>query len=461
MLRWLAVGSLAACHVHPPAVTPAPVPSTYTWAAGTRGDSLEAAWWLGYRDPRLDSLVALARAANTDLAAAAARLEAAQAALRGARGALAPRTTTSANATRSRQVIGSFGAIDLDIAAVTLDASWELDLAGRLRADRRAAAADLLAAGYDVSDLRRTITGRVVRGWHDVLGAAARYRATEAAAATLDETTALVRARERAGVATTFDVERSAAAAAETRAQLPTIHAEMADAVGALAVLAGTDVGTVASLLGGARLGTVLPEIPDAGVPADLLRARPDVRRAEWRARAAAARIAGARAALVPSFALGGSVGVNRTNGATAGTWSFGPTLSLAVLDPAARARVGERRAQLTQAEAEWRGVVIAAARDVDVAVARARDESERLGLLDGALRARAVGETLAVARWRAGTTDFRDVLDARRTRLDAEQSLVRQRVAVAQAVAAMYVALGGGEGSEPAIATGAGGGGR
>lgn len=439
----IALASVTACGAPPVVVTPPLVAPQWQHARDAAGGRRDTTWWRGFGDWRLDSLVTLARVASTDLAAASGRLAAAEAALQRTRGSLAPQATARTNATRSRQVIGTFGALDLDVLGATLDASWELDLTGRLRADRRASLAELRAAGYDVVDVRRTITGRVVRGWHDVVGLAARHRATTAAVAMLEETLALVSARARAGVASPIDVEGAAAAVAETRASLPQLHADLVDAVGALAVLAATDVATVTALLDGATLGRALPDVPDAGVPADLLRARPDVRRAEWRVQAAAARVTSARAALRPSFSLAGSVGVNRTNGVGAGIFSVGPSLALPFLDPAARARVVERRAEVLQADAAWRGAVIAAARDVEVAFARARDESERLNTLGMALRRRAVVDTLAQVRWRAGRTDFRDVLEARRACLDAEEAWVRQRVAVAQAVAAMHVALG------------------
>ncbi|MCU0647618.1 MAG: efflux transporter outer membrane subunit [Gemmatimonadaceae bacterium] len=444
---------LAGC-VRPDALRtgPSPVPTTFTWVgrdstAAVHNDAWdERTWWSQFGVPAVDSLVALGMMANTDLAVATARLSDAQASARIAGAKLLPTVTGRAEASRAQTVIGNFGALRLDVLSQATSASWELDIFGQLRQERASAVAGLRASGYDVADLERTIQGRIVRRAVDAMGVTVRLALADSSVNALRTSAALLASRARAGVASEFDAVRAHTLADDAAATVPSLRAEWSSAIGELAVLCGTDVARVDALLSGVALPARTLSAPVADAPADVLRRRPDVRAAELRVVAAAARVTAAKAALRPSLSLGGTLGVNRTGSRpSASTWSFGPSLSRTLFNRGAKGELDARRASVMQREAEWRGSVLGAARDVETAYAQWRADAVRTQLLRTVVGERLTIESLASARWRGGQTDYRDVLDAARQRLDAEQGLVRQRVAELQAVATIHQALGGG----------------
>jgi len=424
-----------------------------------------AAWWSRFSTSALDTLIGVALVQNTDVQLATARLAESRATTRATNANVDPAVSLAGDFTRSQQVLGNFGAISTSVASVSSSASWELDLFGRLRQERAAAVADGIAALYDAADVRRTTVAQIARAYVDVVSATQALAVLEAQLATRQDTRRLEASRARAGLSSSLDAIRADAAEREIVSQLPGVRVQRAEAMSDLATLTGRTTAWVEAVIreavpftsvptdsGNALLNASVERMVSTGmrsdstmqIPADQLRARPDVRASEARVVAAAARVKVARAALMPSLSLGGTLGRNKTNdNSWVTTWSFGPSLALTIPNRAGRAQVDVRRAQLLQREIEWRAAVRDAATDAELARARVIAYQERLMRQRETVAAYRNLAAIAQTRWTSGLTDFRDVVDARRAELESTRTLVEQWSAYTKAVVTWHQTIG------------------
>lgn len=444
----LLVGSACAGTRRSPAAPPslpAVASDTGTNVPAKAGDTTGIhAWWRSFNAPALDTLATLALQHNADIRLAVARLAEAQATVRGTNANWDPNFSPSASFTRAQQVIGNFGSISTTVASASSSASWELDLFGRLRQERDAATADGIASSYDLADVQRTTSAQVARAFFDVLSASQQVAVLEAQLESRRVSRRLEASRARAGLSARTDSMRADAAEREVMSQLPGIRAQRAEALGDLVTLTGAPLVWVDSVVSATSRVEVSVQVPADGVPVEQLRARPDVRAAEARVVAAAARVKVAQRSLLPSLSLSGNTGRNKTNSNSwVPTWSFGPSLALNLPTRAGRAQVDVRRAQLAQREIEWRQAVSEAAIDVDVAFARVRQFGERLERQRETVAVYRDLAAISRTRWTSGLSDFRDVVDAQRSQLDAERALVEQWTAYAKAVVTLHQAAG------------------
>jgi NodT family efflux transporter outer membrane factor (OMF) lipoprotein len=381
---------------------------------------------------------------SPDIQLSIARLAEARATMRGTNANWDPSVSPTASYTRSEQVIGNFGAISTTVASVSTTASWELDLFGRLRKERAAGVADGITAAYDAADVRRTTVAEIARVYFDVLSTSHEVAVLEAQRMARRTARSLEASRARVGLNGGSDSLRADGDERNVLVQLTTVRARRAELIGNLAALTGSSIGWVDSVVAlTARLEVRVP-VPEDGVPAEWLRLRPDVRAAESRVVAAAARVEAASRALRPSLSLAGSTGRNRTNESSwVPTWSFGPSLAINLPTRAGRAQVSVRRAQLSQREIEWRQAVRAAASDVVVALARVREYQERLKRQRESVSAYQAVVSLSQSRFTSGLVDYREVVNDQRTLLDAERTHVEYWTAYAKSVVTLFQATG------------------
>ncbi|MDH5821842.1 efflux transporter outer membrane subunit [Luteimonas sp. RD2P54] len=452
--------ALAACAAGPDHVRPElAVAETFAASPAPDPSALPApdeAFWEAFGDARLDALVAEALQANHDLRIALANYDRANALLRGARFDRFPTVTGSAEAASSRASADQAPGVpradrDTDGFSAGISASWELDLFGRVRRGVEAARAGAAAGAADLAALQVAIVGEVVRGYVELRGAQERLRVAQANADNQRETLRLVEARFEAGRGTGFDTARARAQLESTLARVPALQAEVATQIHRLSVLTGRTPDALAEVLGPSAPLPALPQRLDAGTPGDLLRRRPDIAAAEQRLHAATARIGVATADLFPRFTLGGLIGSQAIDSsalferdsetrlvALGIDWSF--------LD------IGRVRARIAAAEAEAAGelaryeqTVLLALEDTENALvryARNREQDAHLALA-AADSARAA--ELARTRFEAGAADLFEVLDAERTRLQAEDALAEARTRSVTGAVALYRALAGG----------------
>ena len=274
------------------------------------------------------------------------------------------------------------------------------------------------------------------------------------------DTAELTVARRDAGMASDLDVARAQALVSGTEATIPALEEAFARATHALDVLVGRPPGSAEALLTGVDRVPVPPPHVPVGLPSDLLRRRPDIRRAERELAAATARIGVAQAAEYPNFALTGSFGLQakdfndlfETHGEpNSRTWSLGAGLNWPILEGGAlSAQVSFADARAEEALYAWENSVLVALQEShDALVAFGREQERRTSLAQAATAQRQAAD-LARQRHEAGLSDFLEVLDAERTLLTAEDSLALSEVALASDAVALYKALGGGWSEEP-----------
>jgi len=442
----------AACAVGPeyrPPATTAPARFGETSAEGALPD----AWWTTFHDPTLDALVLRAVKSNPDLMAAQSRVREARA-LRGvASAARFPTANVSGDASRSRTSdnVADFPGLTSNLFQAGFDASWELDVFGGVRRSVEAADADVAASVEDRRDVLVTLVAEVARDYVDLRGAQRRAAIARDNLAAQNATLDLTRKRLAGGVATDLDVARAEAQVQTTASTVPTFDAAARQAMHALAALVAAPSDALVAELGADGAQPPAPPSAPAGLPSELLRRRPDVRRAERRLAAATARIGVATADLYPKFSLTAaaglaSAGLGRFLDAGSRTGSIGGDARWPLLDfGRARSNVAAADAREEQAFAAYESAILASLRDVDDALVASTNERARRASLEAAVAAARRAADLANRRWSAGSTDFLVVLDAQRSVLAAEDALVESDRLAASDFVALCKALGGG----------------
>lgn len=422
-------------------------------AAPERGVALPEAgaladWWRRFDDPLLDGLVAEALERNLDLRTARARLQEARAAQRQAAAGLWPSLSAGAAVGRSR---GSGGGGVRDSYRAELDASWEVDLFGRLRSARMAALAGEAATREEARDTQVVLVAEVARLYIELRTAQRRLALAEATLQAREEVLALAGWRQQAGLVAELDVAQARTEAAATRAGLPPLRTAAAEAQHRLAVLLALPPAALAARLAAPAEVPVAAGDIAVGIPADTLRQRPDVRAAERRLAAQVARLDEARAARYPSLRLSGSIGWEAFTLAGLGeggslAHALLAGLSLPLFDGGRlRAAVDVQDARLEQSRLAYEAAVLAALEEVESALVALAHARERAQLLAQAVASAQATRAIADYRYRAGLADFLSVLDSERTLLSLQDQLAQASGALAFGQVRLYKALGGG----------------
>lgn len=422
------------------------------------------AWWSRFADADLDALLQRVLVHNTDLAAAAARVLEAAALVRNADDLLPVadlRASAGRNQTSDRNAFPRFAGIDRRNSshAIALDVTWELDLWGRVRAANDAAAADLLQKEQTRHALRAALAAQAAQSYFRLVAIDRRLAVAEATLQNRQEALRIQQARHRAGTGTQLEVHQAEAELEAVAATLPRLRQAQQVAARALLLLAGDAPAQIAvPLLPRASALPVPPAIP-AGLPADLLTRRADVRAAEAGLAAASARLAEAKSRYFPTIRLTATAGQESesladlfTSPATIWNLAGGltqPLLGLRKIEAQADAAEARR----LQAEADYvRAVQTAFAEAYDALGARSasREALQRMTRREELLRA---AERIAAARHQAGESAFLELLDAQRNLLAVQQERIDTAADELVATVDVYRALGGGWEPGPALA--------
>lgn len=450
MIRRLApaVALLASACMSVPAPSPTIAPPSATGAFARLPVALIAAvpddWWRLYDDPVLDGLVRSTLTANADLRVAYANFDGARAVLRQARAARLPQTTIESalgvdDPAGQPSASGNVPTTDYDIAAT---ASWDLDLFGRLRSAATAAGADAEAQAAVVDGLRVAVVADTVLAYVDLCGSTRAIATAREVASVQDRSVALVREQLRAGEVSPLEVSQVATIAAATRAAIAPFEAQRANALYRLVALQGRPPAEARTYRFACTAAPRLRGAAPVGDGTALLLRRPDVREAERRLAAAAARIGVARADLYPRVNLGGAVGL-LSGGISAAVM---PLVSWAFPNQApVRARLEQAHATERAALAGWDVAVLRALREVETTLAAYDAEARRNRDLATALREAQAYARRAGARVRLGDAPGLLQVDAQRASASATLQQVQSDLAVAQAEVALFRALGGG----------------
>jgi NodT family efflux transporter outer membrane factor (OMF) lipoprotein len=346
---------------------------------------------------------------------------------------------------------GGLPGIDTDLTQIGFDASWEIDIFGGTRRNIEAASADLAAAVEDQRDVLVSLLGEVARDYIDLRGAQRELEIAQENLKAQEDTLWLTRDRFKNGVATQLDVARAAAEVATTAAQIPSIDARIRQSIHALSVLLAEQPDALDDEL--TKVGPippVPPEIP-VGLPSELMKRRPDIRRAERQLAAATARVGVATADLFPKFSITGLLGLDASQPKNVFKYSsryyeFAPGITWPIFDAGRiRANIHVQDEVQQQAVATYHQAVLNALRDVEDALVAYETEQVRRKALADAVDADKQAVDLATDQYKQGVTDFLTVLDAQRDLYAAQDALVQSDQAVSGNLVTLYKALGGG----------------
>lgn len=460
----LAALTLAGCVAGPNyQAPPAPVADGGGYLAAGAMMSASAAsdhWWTEFRDPLLDTLVARSLADNPDLAAAEARVREARARARATGASFYPVLNGAADVSRDKLSRNGENLALIPFNPPTtqftdfrvgLDMSWELDLAGKTRRDVEAAMARFGSQTESRNDARVVVAAEVASAYLDARVGAERAALARRSLAILEESLRLVRLKQQAGLASESDVRRADADRLASSALPAMQEANEVAARVRLAALTGETTAELATQLGATAPVPSVPETVPVGLPSDLLRRRPDIRRAERDLAAATADVGSAVAARFPRISLTGDAGLDSVRSgdllsAASRFWNISPQLSVPLFG------AGRLRRQVDAAEAardaslaSYRSVVLRAFADTESAVVRfASDRGNAAGLAESC---DALQATLRLehARYDAGDISMLEFLSAEQAFNRAADRRVDSAGQAGRDFVVLNKALGGG----------------
>ncbi len=487
---WFASGPLRPAVASEPAVLP-----------------IEPDWWTAFNDPVLTGLVRRVSAENLDVRAAGFRLAQSRAQRRVSAADQFPQTNGNGSYTREKQsgrgvssLLGGTtgtGAGTTDVSTGGLaggttggtvsgapgstanglagrqsgiagggsssmsnpfnlwqygfDASWELDLWGRVRRSVESADAQLEASGEDRRDTLLSMMAEVARNYLQLRGTQEQLRVTRANLRAAQDTLQVTRSRARTGLAPDLDVQNATAQVENTAASLPQLEQQEAQGMNALALLLGATPGALRAELAEPRPTPAVPPRVPLGLPSELARRRPDVRRAEAQLHSAVAEIGAAQADFFPRITLSGSLSLQSLQFKDLGNWgsrtyALGPSIRLPIFQGGRlRATLELRRQQQQEAATTYQKAVLQAFHDVDNALIAYNAEQRRRDGLRREVEANRAALDVARSRYRSGLSDFLNVLITERSLLAAEQALATSTATIGTNLVQLYKALGGG----------------
>jgi NodT family efflux transporter outer membrane factor (OMF) lipoprotein len=409
-----------------------------------------ASWWVALDDPGLSRLIERAVAGNLDLKKAQSRIRESRARRSAARGAFFPTLDAAGSASWGRTGAVAGASRSSESYASNFDAGWELDLFGGTRRSVEAAQASLQSSEEDLRDVLVSLLSETALNYVEVRTYQARLAAAEASLKTQDETYQLTLWRCEAGLDDELAVQQARYNLENTRSQIPTLRTGLEEAMNRIAVLLGEPPGSVHADLEKPEPIPVPPAKIAVGVPADVVRRRPDVRRAERELAAQTAQVGVATAELYPKLTLNGSVGLETLslgNPSSSGTWtaSGGPRISWPIFNVAVRPNIEVQSALQEQSLIQYEAAVLSSLEEVENALVAYAQEQQRRDNLREATQAAQAAVELARHKYQAGLTDFSNVLDAERSLLSFQDQLNQSNGTVTSNLIRLYKALGGG----------------
>lgn len=444
---------ISACTVgpdyHPAAPAALGVPDAYSVAVDSRSAEDITAWWRNFDDPLLGRIVEQARTSNLDIAQSVARLRQARESLVQSRAQLLPTLTGSGGYTRNATLAGSSMAGSSNSFSLGLDASYQAGLFGELRRGVEASKAQYEASGYDYATVLISTESEAARNYVLARLYQAQLANAKDSLAIQDDNLEIAGFRVQAGLVSSLDAEQARTQRAQTAATIPTIEQNYNSAVSRLGVLTGQAPGALKAELAAVKPIPKGPTGVAAGIPAETLRQRPDVRAAERTLAAATAQIGVAKAQLYPALSISGSLS---TNAATAGglfeqiAGQLFAGLTQSIFNGGRlRAQVRANEAAAEGSFAAYKSTVLTGLEDVENAMVALDAAQKRAIQFTIALDAANNTAILSRSQYRAGLTDFTTLNTAESSLLSARNGLSQAQADQAQALIQLYLALGGG----------------
>ena len=450
--------TITGCITVGPDFVPPDTAAPETWAIPLQGGLSDeeinqntlASWWEILDDPDLSNLIECAIANNLDLKKARARISEVRARYGIAKADMYPTLRTTGSASRNHTSKKTGGATN-ELYRAGFDAGWELDFFGGKQRAIEAAESELQVSKEDLHDVLVSLVAEVALNYVDVRALQTRLSIAEANYHTQKETSDITTWRCKAGLTTQLDVEQARFNLKRTYALIPDLRTSIKQAENRLTVLLGQSPGALNDTLSERKAIPVTPLKLAVGVPADTLRCRPDVRRAEQVLAASTARVGVAVAERFPKFNLPGSIGLESlsigdlfSSGALIS--SITPNISWTIFDGGRiRQNIEVQSALQEQALIKYESVIQKALEEVENAlVAYAEEQIRRHSLLE-AVEAAARAVSLARCQYETGLTDFQTVLNTQRSLLSLQEQLAKSEGTITSNLIRIYKALGGG----------------
>jgi len=455
-----AVVALAGCMVGPNYHRPK-VEAPAEWASPLAGGETNLGvaggeWWTAFADPELNSLIARGSQSNLNVRAAVWRLRESRAALKHTRGGLGPTLDTAASFSESRYAANGFPPfppgipLEADVYQAGFDAAWELDIFGGVRRSVEAAKAGVAASEFGRRNVLLSVQAEIARNYMEARAYERRLQVALENIKAQESIVSLTSDLYSHGLTSQLDVEQAKSLLATTQAATPSLESGYKAAAYHLAVLLGQAPGALLGELGQSQQAKYpLPIVP-VGLPAELLRRRPDVRQAERQLAAATAQIGVATADLFPKFSLTGEVGLQSVSASdwfTAGSryWSAGPTAQWRLFDTGRiRANIRVQNARQEQALAAYEQTALGAFEDAENALTGYANEQLRRQSLQRAEESDKAALDLAQRLYGNGLADFLRVLESQRALYLTQDAVIESDRAVSFNLIALYKALGG-----------------
>jgi NodT family efflux transporter outer membrane factor (OMF) lipoprotein len=476
---------LTACTVGPNFTPPTQtVPDHYAGKVGSEApdaapadeEALQSFWWREFHDPELDRLESQTAAGNLDLKAAFLRIVAARAQVQQARAQGLP--TLNGTASYTREQLGLAGILKSQHVTVTspaeagllgslespvnlyqlgFDASWELDLFGKVRRSVEAADANSQVSVESRNDMLVSLRAEVAQTYFQLRAAQMlRKRAVEQIAAQR-EVLELTQSRHSHGLAGEADVDSASAQLATLQAELPPYDQTIATSRHALAVLTGQTPEAFDAEFGDSGALPALPQNVPVGLPATLARRRPDIRESEAALHAATAQVGVSVASLFPDISLSGTYGLRNLGAGYLLDWdsrfyTFGPSVSVPLFHGGALvANARLSRAQAAEAALQYRKTVLEALQEVEDALSNLHEDASRTTALQDAVTADQKALAIDLDAYQHGLITYISVLTVQIQTVQAEQQLSQAVLAQSTDLVKLYKALGGGWQDAPA----------
>jgi NodT family efflux transporter outer membrane factor (OMF) lipoprotein len=446
---------------------------------------INTAWWTSFNDPELVALENRVASSNLDLKVASLRLAESRAERSITAADQYPTVNGNASATRERAsangVMSASGAIDpasdlatsangagtgvsatsakgkgsglapFNLFQAGFDASWELDLWGRVRREIEAADASVSAQEDSRRDLLMSTMAEVARDYIQLRGTQTDYAITMDNLNAAKDIARVTRERKANGLASELDVVEADSQVSAESALLPQLEQQEDETINRLSFLLGEEPGALRTELETSKPIPPVPPVVPVGIPSDLARRRPDIREAEANLHQATAEIGVATADFYPSITLSGSASLQSLQFSQLGNWGsrqfgFGPSISLPIFEGGRlKATLNLRKEQQQEAAINYQRVVLSAWHDIDNALTEYSSQQLRHDQLQATVVDDQKALRLAQVQYTAGTGSFLEVLDAQRSLLSAQQNLTDNTTQISTTLVSLYKALGGG----------------
>ena len=415
-------------------------------------------WWKVFNDPVLESLIQRSDTENLDLQIAYARVMESRALLGVAAGEYWPdvdavgaysRTRPSKNGVLAGLPVTTTDQLNLHSAG--FDSSWEIDVFGRISRSVESAQANLEASIENYRDVLVSLYSEVAQSYIELSSIQARLRYAQNNIKLQQDTLELTRKRREAELVPELDVQQAELVLATTESTIPVLRQSEAQAIHRLSVLLGQ---SPAFLYNELSTGSKIPDVPEditVGLPTELLRQRPDIRRAERILAAQTADIGIATAGLYPAFSLSGTFALEAQQMKEIGEWDsrkwgFGPAIRWNLFDgDRIKSSIKVQQAQAEQAMVIYEQTILLALEEVENVMVAFAEEQQRVEALERSVSAAQKSVELVKELYEIGLTDFQNVLDMQRALTNQQDQLAESRGRVAKNLVRIYTSLGGG----------------